>query len=198
MADWIVRLIGDSGYAGVALLMLLETVFPPIPSEVIMSVAGLESSHGTMALPLVIAAGTLGAMVGNTMWYYVARWIGMERIRPVVERHGRWLTISWRSVQHADRWFDRYGPAFVCLGRMVPSGRSLVSVPAGLLGMPLLPFLLWSTAGTAGWTAMLAWLGYTLGQNFDRVEAWLGPISTAVLVAMVAWYLWRVWRWKPH
>jgi len=198
MTDWVVQLVERGGYWGVAFLMFLETVFPPIPSEVIMSLAGLQASKGTMSLPLVIAAGTFGAMVGNSIWFELARRMGVDRFRRLVARHGRLLTLNVREVDKVDAKFDRWNVWFVCAGRMMPTIRSLVSVPAGLFGMGWRPFLIFSAIGTAGWTSALATGGYVLGRNFKQVDAWLGPISTGIIVVLVLWYLYRVFTWKPH
>src|SRR5688500_12665799 len=134
--------------------MFLETIFPPIPSEVIMPVAGVSAAKGQMALPGVIASGTAGAMLGNIVWYLAARALGVIRLKPIIERHGRWLTMNWHEMERAERWFRDHGTFFVFLGRMLPTVRSLVSVPAGLLKMRFRNFLIASTVGTAGWTAM--------------------------------------------
>ena len=198
MADWVRQLIEAGGYAGVAFLMFLETVFPPIPSEIIMSLSGLQAQRGSMTLWGVIVCGTAGAMTGNVIWYYVARWLGIDRFRPLVDRFGRFLTLDWREVELSDQYFDRWDRWFVCIGRMMPTIRSLVSVPAGLFGMPLVPFLIWSTIGTAGWTSALAIAGYLLGQNYADVDKYLGPASTAVIGALLLWYLYRVITWKPR
>jgi membrane protein DedA with SNARE-associated domain len=198
MADWVRQLIEAGGYAGVAFLMFLETVFPPIPSEIIMSLSGLQAQRGTMTLWGVILCGTAGAMAGNILWYYIARGLGIDRFRPLVDRFGRFLTMDWREVERADHFFDRWDRWFVCIGRVVPTIRSLVSVPAGLFGMPLTPFLIWSTIGTAGWTGALATAGYLLGQNYADIEKYLGPASTAVIVALALWYVYRVITWKPR
>ena len=197
MGDWIRELIEQSGYLGVLLLMLLETVFPPIPSEVIMSLSGLQAQRGTMTLWGVILAGTTGAMIGNTFWYVVARWLGIDRFHPLVDKFGRYLTVDWPEVKRADHFFDRYERWFVCFGRMVPTIRSLVSIPAGLFGMRWKPFLIYSTIGTLGWTTLLAVAGYVLGQNYTEVDKYLGPVSTGVIAVLVLYYLYRVFTWKP-
>lgn len=193
MSDWIVRLIEQSGYLGVAFLMFLETVFPPIPSEVIMSIAGVAAGQGRLSLPWVIAAGTTGAMLGNIVWYLAARALGILRLRPIIHHYGRWVTMSWAEVQRAERWFATHGTWFVFLGRMVPTVRSLVSIPAGLLKMRFKSFVIASTMGTAGWTAALAFAGYKLGQRYTDINALLGPASNVVLVLLVAGYIYRVW-----
>ncbi|MCW3798653.1 DedA family protein [Sphingomonas sp. BN140010] len=197
MSDWVIRLIEDAGYLGVAFLMFLETVFPPIPSEVIMSVAGVTAAKGQMSLAWAIVSGTAGAMLGNIFWYLVARALGIIRLRPFIEQHGRWLTLTWREVERAEGWFRHYGTFFVFLGRMLPTVRSLVSVPAGLLRMRFRTFFFFSTLGTAGWTAAIAVAGYKLRERFTEVDQWLGPISNAILVTLVLGYVWRLVTYKP-
>ena len=107
MSDWIVRLIEQTGYLGVGFLMFLETVFPPIPSEIIMSIAGVAAGQGKMSLGWVIAAGTAGAMLGNILWYLAARALGIVRLKPIINRWGRWITMNWAEVQRAERDHDR-------------------------------------------------------------------------------------------
>ncbi len=193
MSDWIVRLIEQSGYLGVAFLMFLETVFPPIPSEVIMSIAGVAAGQGKLSLGWVIAAGTTGAMLGNILWYLAARALGIMRLKPIILRYGRWITMSWGEVQRAERWFAAHGTFFVFVGRMLPTVRSLVSVPAGLLKMRFRTFVLASALGTAGWTALLAGAGYKLGENYQDIDKIIGPASNAILVVLGVAYLYRVW-----
>ena len=197
MTDWVQATIADGGYPGVFLLMFLETVFPPIPSEVIMSLAGLQAAKGAMSLAGAILAGSAGAMLGNIAWYLAARLLGMARLKPLIERHGRWLTMDWAEVDRGERWFSRHGYLFVCIGRMLPTVRSLVSIPAGLMRMRFLPFCIWSSVGTLGWSTMLATGGWVLGTRFAEMEAWLGLASTILLATMGGWYLWRVLTWRP-
>lgn len=198
MADWAVRLIDHTGYVGVFFLMLLETLFPPIPSEVIMPLAGMRAAHGSMTLPGVIASGTAGAMFGNTFWYLAARVIGLDRFRPFIERHGRWLTLDWYDVEKAERLFGRFGSVVVFVGRMMPTIRSIVSIPAGLLKMRIRNFLIWSTIGTAGWSSALAFAGWELGRRFGEIEKVLGPLSMAVIGAILLAYVWRQLTWRKR
>lgn len=197
MSDWIINLIDQTGYLGVAFLMFLETVFPPIPSEVIMPVAGIAAARGKMDIYGVIASGTAGAMLGNYFWYLVARVIGVERFRPLIERFGRYLTLDWAEIEKAEKLFGRSGWAIVFFGRMLPTLRSLISIPAGLLHMRLTTFVVWSTIGTAGWTTLLGLSGYMLGQQFEEIEAFVGPLSIAVIVTISIGYVWRLVTWKP-
>lgn len=198
MEDWIIRLVDWAGYWGVAFLMLLETVFPPVPSEVIMTVAGVSASRGNMTLGGTIAAGTAGAMLGNWIWYWLAIKFGEVRMHVFIDKYSRWLTLDWEEVERGERLFQSYGSTIVLMARMIPTLRSLISIPAGLFGMSLRRFLVFSTIGTAGWSAALAGAGYFLGSQFEDVEKWLGPLSTLVIAAIVVTYIWRLARWKPR
>jgi membrane protein DedA with SNARE-associated domain len=198
MGDWVIRLIDQTGYVGVFFLMLAETVFPPIPSEVIMPVAGMRAAQGPLSLWAVIASGTAGAMFGNFFWYLLARVIGMKRFRPFIERYGRWLTLDWPDIEKAERLFGRFGGLIVFFGRLLPTVRSIVSIPAGLLRMRLKSFLIWSTIGTAGWSAALAIAGYWLGTQFEDIEKIVGPLSSAIIALIVAAYVWRQLTWRKR
>ena len=193
MNDWVIRLIEQSGYLGVGFLMFLETVFPPIPSEVIMPIAGMAAAEGKMSFGFVVASGTSGAMLGNIVWYLAARALGVDRLEPLIRRHGRWVTMTWPEVERAQKWFRENGIFFVFLGRLIPTVRSLVSVPAGLLKMRFKTFFIASTIGTAGWTALLATAGYRMRQNYGDMEQVVGTASNAVLVVLAAGYVWRLW-----
>lgn len=193
MSDWIIRLIEQSGYLGVGFLMFLETVFPPIPSEVIMSIAGVAAGQGKLGYWGVVASGTTGAMLGNILWYLAARALGIQRLEPFIRKYGRWITMSWGEVVRAQHWFTLHGPAFVLIGRLIPTIRSLVSIPAGLLKMRFKTFVIASTIGTGLWTAALAFAGYKLGQNYGQIDKILGPISTGITVALLLYYIYRVW-----
>ena len=197
MSDWVIRLIEQSGYLGVGFLMFLETIFPPIPSEVIMPVAGMAAAEGRMHFAGVVASGTAGAMLGNIVWYLAARALGVARLEPIIRRHGRWITMTWEEVQRAEVWFRRNGPFFVFLGRLLPTVRSLVSVPAGLLRIRFKTFVIASTVGTLGWTTLLATAGYKLRENFSEVDRYVGPASNAIMAVLAVGYLWRLWTHRP-
>lgn len=197
MEDWIIRLVEWAGYWGVALLMFIETVFPPVPSEVIMTVAGVSASRGHMTLVGTIAAGTAGAMLGNWLWYWLAIKFGEKRMHIFIDRYSRWLTLDWEEVERGHALFRKHGSIIVLLARMIPTLRSLISIPAGLFQMSLRRFLIFSTIGTAGWSAALAGAGFFLGSQFQDVEKWLGPLSTVVIVGIIATYVWRLVMWKP-
>lgn len=194
MSDWIVLLIEQAGYLGVAFLMFLETLFPPIPSEVIMPVAGVAVARGKLELGLVIASGTAGAMLGNIVWYLAARALGTLRLKPFIDRWGRWLTIEWDEIVRAERWFRTRGWLIVGIGRLLPTVRSIVSVPAGLLKMRFLSFLVASTVGTALWTSFLTIGGLKLGEHYADLDRYIGPVANGVIAVIVIGYLWRLWR----
>ncbi|HEX8124100.1 MAG TPA: DedA family protein [Allosphingosinicella sp.] len=196
MGDWTTQLIEQTGYVGIFLLMFLETIFPPIPSEVIMPLAGVQAAQGQLSLWAVIASGTAGAMLGNLFWYALARVIGLMRFKPFIVRYGRWLTLDWDDVEKSQNLFARFGGIIVSGGRLLPTIRSVISIPAGLLNMRLKSFLLWSTLGTALWTAALATAGWGLGKAFRDIEKVLGPLSMAIIVLIVLAYVWRQVTWR--
>jgi len=192
MFEGIVGLVERLGYLGVAALMFLENLFPPIPSELIMPLAGFAAARGDLSLAGVVAAGTAGSVVGALPWYYAGAFLGMDRLRRLASRHGRWLTLSPDDVQHAAEWFARHGTKAVLIGRLIPGVRTLISVPAGIAGMPLLPFILWSTLGSLVWAGLLALAGLWLEQQYDQVARYLDPLSKLIFGLVVAIYLYRL------
>lgn len=192
MFHWITNTLAQSGYLGVVLLMFLENIFPPIPSELIMPLAGFVAARGELSLPGVIAAGVLGSILGALPWYWAGRWLGAERLERLADRYGRWMTVSGDEVIAAKHWFNKHGRVSVLLGRLVPTVRTLISVPAGIVRMPLIPFLAYSTAGTIVWTGALAVGGFLLEGQYERVAAYVDPVSTTVVVAIVAFYIYRL------
>lgn len=198
MVEWIKNLMESLGYAGIVFLMFLENIFPPIPSELIMPLAGFTSTQGKLSFVGVVVAGTLGSVLGAIPLYYLGRLVGEERLKEWADKHGKWLTVSSQEIEKVDRWFDRHGNKAVFFGRLVPGIRSLISIPAGISGMNLAAFLLYSALGGSLWTAMLAYLGRLLGENYEQVDAYLGPITYVVLGGLaVAGIIW-VWQRKKR
>jgi membrane protein DedA with SNARE-associated domain len=192
VASFIESIVESTGVFGIALLMLLENVFPPIPSELIMPLAGYTAAQGDANIVLVIVAGTIGSLAGAFLWYWIGLAIGEDRLKRFADRYGRWLTLSRSDIDKADDWFDRHGHKAVLIGRLVPTVRTLISIPAGLSEMSWSTFLIYSGIGTAAWTTLLAVLGYALGSQYEQVGAWIDPISIGVLLLIVAFYLYRV------
>ena len=195
MTDWIQNLMDSMGYLGILLLMVLENVFPPIPSELIMPSAGFAAARGDMSLGMVVLMGTLGSVIGTLPLYYLGKVFGEEKLIAWADQHGKWLTLSGKDIKKADDWFDRHGTKAVLLGRMVPGIRSLLSLPAGMSHMPLPKFLIYSAIGSALWSAALAYAGYALGENYDKVEQYVGPASKVIVgllaVGAVVWFVRR-------
>ena len=185
MFGFITGLVRRSGYVGIALLTLLENVFPPIPSELIMPLAGFVARRGTLSLWLAIAAGTIGSLLGAVGWYAIGRRIGERRVRRWFERHGTWLGTTADDVDRASRWFRRHGRTAVLVGRLVPAVRTFISLPAGFAGMPLPSFLLHTAIGTAIWTGALTWAGYLLGANYAAVQRYVEPATWVIVAVLV-------------
>jgi membrane protein DedA with SNARE-associated domain len=198
MFDWITSFIDRAGYFAIALLMFLENVFPPIPSELVMPAAGYASSAGRLSLPLVIVSGAIGSVAGNLFWYSVGRWIGGARLKTWADRYGRWLTLLAEDVDWIENWFKQHCGKAVLVGQIIPSVITLISVPAGTFRMSPRRFLLFAAVGTTIWTSGLALAGYNLGEKFDNVGSYMNPITNAVMAILVLTYIYRVVTWKKH
>lgn len=196
MNDWITTIVSQLGYFGVGLLMFVETVFPPIPSEVIMPLAGVYAAQQQLSLAGVIVSGVIGAMLGNMVWFWIAWKLGLERFEQFLIRYGRVFTMDEGEIERGRRLFERFGGGIVGIGRILPTVRSLVSIPAGLVRMNIRRFVIYSTIGTFLWTMGLAVAGYILGQHFSEIDSILGPLSTGVIIICLAIYLYRVLMWK--
>jgi membrane protein DedA with SNARE-associated domain len=193
MVEWITNTMQSLGYVGIGLLMFLENLFPPIPSELIMPLAGFTVAKGDMALVPAIAAGVIGTMVGALPWYYLGRFLGEVRIKRWLDRYGKWIGISVEDIDKSKYWFYRHGSKAVFFGRLIPGIRTLISLPAGFSEMPLSQFLIYSTLGTIAWVGLLTFAGYLLGDNYELVDEYLGPVSKIVLVGLViAFVIWIV------
>ena len=199
MLEWITSTINSLGYLGIALLMFLENVFPPVPSEIIMPLAGFTVTQGKLNVVYVISAGMVGSVIGALPWYYAGKQLGENRLKKWADKYGKWLTLSGKDIDKSKQWFDKHGGIAVFFCRLVPGVRTLISVPAGIDKMPLVPFLLYSTFGTALWVGLLTYAGFVLGQNYRLVEKFLGPASVVVLVTLiVAFGIWVVRRKKKQ
>ena len=196
MFDWITQLVQQTGYFGIALLMFAENVFPPIPSELIMPLAGYTAAQGNQSLVLVVASGTVGSVLGALFWYYVGSWYGSHRLKRFASRHGRWLTLSPEEVDQAQDIFTRHQTKAVLFGRLIPAVRSLISVPAGVTSMPIPSFLLWTTLGTALWSSLLSGAGYLLQSQYALVGDYLNPVSNVAVGLITVWYVYRVVTFK--
>ena len=192
MFEFIVKFISDYGYIGIFALMALENIFPPIPSEMIMPLAGFVAARGELNVVGVLAAGTLGSFVGALPWYGAGVVLGQVRLKKLADQHGRWMTVSAGDIDKALDTFNRHGRKAVFFGRLVPAIRTLISVPAGIAGMALAHFLLYSTAGSLVWTGFLTAAGFLLKANYAAVAAYLDPVSKIIVGLIIAAYLYRL------
>lgn len=197
MTDWIIQTISNWGYIGIFMVMLAESIFPPIPSELIIPFAGFAAANGDLNFFGVLAAATVGAVVGMLPWYYAGRLFGLERVRRLADRYGRVMTLNAEEIDVAVGWFTRFGPIIVLFGRLMPLIRTLISIPAGLARMSLPVFLLASTAGALIWNTILTTAGYVLHEHYEVVETILDPLSYIVLGLVVLIYVVRLVLWKP-
>ncbi|HEX8300257.1 DedA family protein [Sphingomonas sp.] len=186
------------GYWGVFLLMVLENVIPPVPSEAIMSMGGIAVAKGEMNFFVLILVGTLGTVIGNLMWWEIGRRLGYKRLKPLIDRWGRWLTMDWNEVERLKSYFDKWGGPTVLIFRFMPIGRTLISIPAGLMHMPFWRFVGYTTVGSIIWNVILVSVGYGLGKGVEDIEHWVAPVVTAIVVSIILLYLWRVFTWKPR
>lgn len=194
LADWIARVIEAIGYPGLTLLVALENVFPPIPSEVILPFAGFMTGQGRFSFPLVIVATTLGSILGALLLYGVGAAIGQKRFNALVERYGHLALLTHDDLTRAEDWFNRYGPIAVFVGRLVPIVRSLVSIPAGYQRMPVIQFVLLTGFGSMLWNGALVTFGWALGENWHAIEqyvGWLQYLVIAVVAFLVLRFLWQ-------
>ncbi len=195
MEQWITETMTSLGYFGIAFLMFMENLFPPIPSELIMPLAGFTIAQGKMDFVPAIAAGVIGTVVGALPWYYVGLLVGEENVRRLANRYGKWITVTGDDIDKANAWFTRHGAKAVFFCRLVPGIRTLISLPAGLNAMPMLPFLVYSTVGTTLWVSFLTFAGYLLGDNYKQVEEYIAPVSKIALgILLVAFVVWAIWH----
>lgn len=186
--------ISSFGPFGIAVLMLLENLFPPIPSEAVLPLAGFLVGRGDIGFVTALVASTSGSLAGALLLYA----LGKRGGRPLVERHGGKLGVSEVDLDRAEGWFDRYGSAVVLLARMVPIARSIVSIPAGVVEMPLGRFTLLSAIGSGLWNALLIGAGWFLGANWSLVSEFVGQVSYVVLILLVAAAIGFVIWWRAR
>jgi membrane protein DedA with SNARE-associated domain len=194
LVDWVTSVVETLGYGGVAFLVALENLFPPIPSEVVLPLAGFVASGGGASLVGMIIAATIGSMVGAFLLYGIAAAIGPIRLRALVVRYGRWFGLDEADLDKTEEWFDRRANTAVLLCRCVPLMRSLISIPAGFRRMRLVPFTIFTLAGSLVWNVLLIGAGFLLGEQWNKVEAPLELFQALVLVLIgmaLAWFIWR-------
>jgi membrane protein DedA with SNARE-associated domain len=198
LANWVQDVINQFGYLGVALLVVIENVFPPIPSEIVLPFAGFVARQGASAVSAtadgaqsdttvigMMIAATIGSVVGALILYFISAAIGPERLRGFVDRFGKWFGVKSADLARAEEWFDRRSVAAVLVGRCVPLIRSIVSIPAGFRRMKLTSFVVLTAIGSAVWNIALIGAGAVLGDQWERVGEFVGIFQWLVIVAIL-------------
>ncbi|MEO6387171.1 MAG: DedA family protein [Croceibacterium sp.] len=198
MHDLIIELISRGGYWGILFLMALENLIPPIPSEVIMGLGGVLVARGQMDFWILLLVGTIGSTAGNYAWFWVGDKWGYDRLGRMVERHGRWLTLDFKHIQQAARFFQKHGQWVVFFLRFSPMLRTMVSLPAGLAHMSVWRFLLFTFVGAGIWNALLIEGGRRLAPYIDKYQQWSSWAIIGLIVLAVLFYIYRVATWKPR
>jgi len=198
LSDWVVDVIDRLGYVGVALLVALENLFPPIPSEIVLPFAGFVARDGRATFLGMLLAATLGSVVGAWVLYGIAAWIGPDRLERFIVRYGKWLRLTPEDVAKAERWFDRRAVVAVLVGRCVPLIRSLVSIPAGFRRMPFPRFTLYTALGALVWNTLLVGAGYLLRSRWHDVEPVLDVVQYVVVAVLLVLIVRFVWQRRRH
>jgi membrane protein DedA with SNARE-associated domain len=193
VTQWVFSIVDRLGELGIGLLIFLENVVPPVPSEVILPLAGFRARTGALNVWLAWPAATAGSVLGAIVLYGLGAWLGYDRLHALAGKRWFFLT-SQKDLDRGQRIFGRHGGKVVLLGRCVPVIRSLVSIPAGIVRMPLPRFLLLTTIGSGVWNALFIGLGWYLGDNWNRVQTWLGPVTYVVLGLALVGLVWLAVR----
>ena len=182
------------GYLGIALLMFLDNVIPPIPSEIIMPSAGYAASQGQLLLSGVIIAGCIGSLTAAALLYWIGYQFNHDAIFRFTDRYGKYLFIKSEDIQKSLLWFEKYGHRIVFFGRMVPAVRSLISIPAGMSRMPFWKFMFYSALGTIIWTTFLACVGFYFGENQALMHEIFSRVGYVIIMIVVLVLLWHCYR----
>jgi membrane protein DedA with SNARE-associated domain len=194
LTDFVTDIVESLGYPGVAFLVAIENLFPPIPSEVVLPLAGFVAGRGDASLVGMILAATVGSVVGAWALYGIAAVIGEARLHRFVVRYGRWFGLKEADLVRAEEWFDRRSTTAVLLGRCIPLIRSIVSIPAGFRRMPALRFTVLTAIGSAVWNTALMVAGAILGDRWEEVGSVVGLLQAVVIIVIVAAVGWFVWK----
>ncbi|GAB1614023.1 alkaline phosphatase [Mammaliicoccus lentus] len=200
MESWITSVMEQFGYFGIALLILVENVFPPIPSEVILTFGGFMTTKSELSIFGVVVASTIGSVGGAVILYWIGRILNVERLERIIEKWGKYLRLTKEDVRKADAWFDKYGPWTVFFCRFIPLIRSLISIPAGMSGMNQWLFLVLTTLGTLIWNLVLVLVGAKVGNNWHQIVNYMDVYSNimyvVIAVSAVIFIIWFIKRKK--
>lgn len=194
LTDQLTEVVETAGYGGVAGVIAAENLFPPIPSEAVLPLAGFVAGRGDASIVGMLVASTIGSLVGAWILYGLAAWIGPERLHRFVARNGRWFRLKVSDLERAEAWFDRRASVAVLVGRCVPLVRSIVSIPAGFRRMPFLRFTLLTLVGSLAWNGALVLAGALLGDRWHQVGDVVGNLQLVVVAALVGVAALVAWR----
>ncbi len=194
LAGFIIASISSLGYAGIALMMAIESACIPLPSEIIMPFSGYLVSQGRFSLFGTALAGAIGCVVGSLLAYVVGRYGG----RTFIWKYGKYILISHHDVALADRWFDRYGQWVVFFSRLLPVIRTFISLPAGIARMHVVPFVIYTFIGSLPWCYFLAYIGSKMGERWETLGVYFHKFDTAIGIIILAGIVWWVWRHLNH
>jgi len=183
---WVEQIISSMGYVGLYLVMFLENVFPPIPSEVVLPLAGSLTLTGRFSIFWITIIGMLGSLTGAFLFYGLGKWLGEPRVRTIMERYGRYALLSLNDLDRSLEWFDIYDDWVIFFSRMVPIVRSLISIPAGIANMNITKFSFFTVLGTALWSFLLALGGRLLGEQWPLIAEFINTYQNIVLVIVTA------------
>lgn len=186
MIDWATRIIEDIGLLGVALLVALESIIPPIPSELVLLLAGFNVDQGNFSFLGAVAAATVGSLVGALVLYALGAFVSEDRLAWFLHKVGRFVGFTQKDIDRGFDWFERHGAPVVFFGRLIPLVRSVVSIPAGASRMPIGRFVLWTTLGSAIWNTAWVAIGRILGDQWEDADAWAGTFQLVVVVVLAA------------
>ena len=204
MEQFIINIMEQVGYLGVFLLIAIENIFPPIPSEVILVFGGFMTTYTSLNIPIMILAATLGSLLGAIVLYYIGKIFNKERLKRIVNgKIGKVLRLKASDIEKADKWFDTKGNKTVFFCRFIPIVRSLISVPAGMSEMPMQKFLLYTITGSLIWNTVLIIVGSIVGDKWETIVGYLDNFSNIILIILViifvvAMYYWFVIRKKKQ
>jgi membrane protein DedA with SNARE-associated domain len=197
VVEWTTELVGAFGYPGLAVLAFLEIIVPPIPGEIVLPLMGFLSTQTDLYFAALVAVATVGAVAAALVLYAIGFWLGAQRLRVVIRRYGRWVLLYEDDVSRALEWFDRHDKSIVLVGRLIPTVRSYISIPAGVARMPLGTFIVYTAIGSGLWNLLLIGLGWLLGHQWAALREYAQWIDLAILaigvlsLALFFWYRWR-------
>lgn len=180
MEEWLINIINEYGYLSIVCLIAIENIFPPIPSEVILTFGGFMTTTSNLSIAGVVISATAGSVIGAVVLYTIGILLGIERLEKVIDRWGHILRFKIEDIHRAYMWFDKYGLWTVFFCRFIPLIRSLISIPAGIINMNLGIFLLLTTLGSFIWNIALVWLGASVGGSWDKIVGYMDIYSNAV------------------